>query len=71
MSNQGTVEAFLERLKTDEGLRLQLSAVDADVMQIARAAGYDFTEEALVHAASGLSEAELDEVTGGFCLSVM
>ena len=64
------LKAFLEAVKADAGLQEQLKAAgDADaVLSIAKAAGFVITADELKRAQpEGISEEELEGVSGGQC----
>ena len=66
MSEQ-QLKAFLEAVKADAGLQEKLKAAkDADaVVEIAKAAGFVISADALKKAQAELSDEELEGVTGG------
>ena len=61
------LKAFLEKVKTDTGLREKLkAAADADAaLAIAKEAGFMISAEDLKNAQSELSDEELEGVAGG------
>ena len=63
------LKAFLEKVKTDTSLQEKLNAAaDADVVAIAKAAGFSITTEDLNSHRQGVSDDELEGAAGGtFC----
>ena len=59
------LKAFLEKVKADTSLQEQLKAEGADVVAIAKAAGFTITTEDLNSHIQNLTEDELEGVTGG------
>lgn len=60
-------KAFFEKVKNDEELIMKLSkAQDSESkLEIARQEGFDFDEHEAKQVISGLSEVELESITGG------
>ncbi len=63
-----SAKAFVEKVKNDEEFRIKLGAAEnKDERQaMAKAAGFDFTEEEWHIVTSQLSEEELSAVAGGW-----
>ena len=61
------LKAFLEKVQADTSLQEQLKAEDADVVAIAKAAGFSITTEDLKEHRQTLSDDELEGVAGGGC----
>ena len=59
------LKAFLEKVKADPSLQEQLKAEGADVVAIAKAAGFTITTEDLNSHRQNLTEDELEGVAGG------
>ena len=59
------LKAFLEKVQCDTSLQEKLKAEDADVMAIAKAAGFSLSADDLKNAPSEISDAELESVAGG------
>ncbi len=59
------LKAFLEKVQVDTSLQEKLKAEDADVMAIAKAAGFSLSADDLKNAPSEISDAELESVAGG------
>ena len=61
------LKSFLEKVKTDTGLKEKLkAAADSDaVLAIAKEAGFSISADDLKNAQSELSEEELEGVAGG------
>ena len=60
------LKAFLEKVKTDTSLQEKLNAAaDADVVAIAKAAGFTITTEDLNSHRQNLTDDELEGVAGG------
>ena len=59
------LKAFLEKVQVDTSLQEKLKAEDADVMAIAKAAGFSLSADDLKNAPSEISDAELENVAGG------
>ena len=59
------LKAFLEKVQGDTSLQEKLKAEDADVMAIAKAAGFSLSADDLKNAPSEISDAELESVAGG------
>ena len=64
MSEQ-QLKAFLEKIKSDTNLQEQLKAEGADVVAIAKAAGFSITTEDLNSQVQNLTDDELEGVAGG------
>ena len=63
------LKSFLEKVKTDTGLKEKLkAAADSDaVLAIAKEAGFSISADDLKNAQSELSDEELEGVAGGEC----
>ncbi len=59
------LKAFIAKVQEDSSLQEQLKAEGADVIAIAKAAGFSITTEDLNSHRQNLSEDELESVTGG------
>ena len=59
------LKAFLEKVQADTSLQEQLKAEGADVVAIAKAAGFAITTEDLNSHRQNLSDDELEGVAGG------
>ncbi|CAE22303.1 hypothetical [Prochlorococcus marinus str. MIT 9313] len=60
------LKAFIAKVQGDTSLQEQLKAEGADVVAIAKAAGFAITEaEVKAYQTRNLSDEELDEVAGG------
>ena len=59
------LKAFLEKVKTDTSLQEKLKAEGADVVAIAKAAGFSITTEDLNSHRQNLTDDELEGATGG------
>ena len=59
------LKAFIAKLQADTSLQEQLKAEGADVVAIAKAAGYAITTEDLKAHRQNLSDAELEGMAGG------
>ena len=59
------LNAFLEKVKADSTLQDKLKAEGADVVAIAKAAGFTITTEDLNSHRQNLTEDELEGVAGG------
>ena len=59
------LKAFLEKVKDDTNLQEQLNAEGADVVAIAKAAGFSISADDLNNAQSEISDEELEGATGG------
>ena len=59
------LKAFLEKVKGDTSLQVKLNAEGADVVAIAKAAGFSITTEDLNSHRQGVSDDELEGATGG------
>ena len=59
------LKAFIAKVQADTSLQEQLKAEGADVIAIAKAAGFVITTEDLKAHQQNLSEGELDQVAGG------
>ena len=61
------LKAFLEKVKGDTSLQVKLNAEGADVVAIAKAAGFSITTEDLnSHRQVELSDDELEAAAGGW-----
>ncbi len=61
------LKAFIAKVQADTSLQEQLKAEGADVVAIAKAAGFSITTEDLNTHSQTLSDAELEGVAGGVC----
>ncbi|WP_063414334.1 Nif11-like leader peptide family natural product precursor [Prochlorococcus marinus] len=62
------LKAFIAKVQADTSLQEQLKAEGANVVAIAKAAGFSITTEELkAHRQQTLSDAELEDVAGGAC----
>ena len=59
------LKAFIAKVQADTSLQEQLKAEGADVIAIAKAAGFSITPEDLKEYRQTLSDDELDRVAGG------
>jgi predicted ribosomally synthesized peptide with nif11-like leader len=59
------LKAFLEKVKADTSLQEKLKAEGADVVAIAKAAGFSITTEDLNSHRQGVSDDELEGAAGG------
>ena len=59
------LKAFLEKVKGDTSLQEKLKAEGADVVAIAKAAGFSISAEDLTKAQSEVSDEELESAAGG------
>ena len=59
------LKAFLEKVKGDTSLQVKLNAEGADVVAIAKAAGFSITTEDLNSHRQGVSDDELEVAAGG------
>ena len=59
------LKAFLEKVKDDTSLQEQLNAEGADVVAIAKAAGFSVSVEDLTKAQPEVSDEELENAAGG------
>ena len=59
------LKAFLEKVKADTSLQEKLKAEGADVVAIAKAAGFSITTEDLNSHRQGVSDDELEVAAGG------
>ena len=59
------LKAFLEKVQVDTSLQEKLKAEGADVVAIAKAAGFSITTEDLNSHRQNLTEDELEGVAGG------
>ncbi len=66
------LKAFWEAIQADTSLQEKLSATtDADsIVSIAKEAGFEINAVEVEEAQSELSVEQLDEVAGGFCVSI-
>ena len=62
------LKAFIAKVQADTSLQEQLKAEGADVVAIAKAAGFTITTEDLNSHRQNLSEEELEGVAGGYCV---
>ena len=61
------LKAFIAKVQADTSLQEQLKAEGADVVAIAKAAGFAITTEDLNSHRQNLSDDELEDVAGGDC----
>ncbi|KZR62596.1 MULTISPECIES: Nif11-like leader peptide family natural product precursor [Prochlorococcus] len=61
------LKAFIAKVQADTSLQEQLKAEGADVVAIAKAAGFAITTEDLNSHRQNLSDAEVEGVAGGGC----
>ena len=61
------LKAFIAKVQADTSLQEQLKAEGADVVAIAKAAGFSITTEDLSTHRQNLSDDELENVAGGGC----
>ena len=59
------LKAFIEKVKGDTSLEEKLKAESADVVAIAKAAGFSISTEDLITYRQNLSDDELESVAGG------
>ncbi len=59
------LKAFISKVQADTSLQEQLKAEEADVVAIAKAAGFSITNEDLVARRQILSNEELEGTSGG------
>ncbi|WP_114992757.1 Nif11-like leader peptide family natural product precursor [Synechococcus sp. UW179A] len=59
------LKAFLEKVKADTSLQEKLKAEEADVVAIAKAAGFSITTEDLNSHRQNLTDDELEGAAGG------
>ena len=64
-----SAKAFLERIKNDEDWRNKLQAAEnkEERLAMAKAEGFDFTEEEFQDVRSQLSDEEMHGIAGGDC----
>ncbi|WP_114991200.1 Nif11-like leader peptide family natural product precursor [Synechococcus sp. UW179A] len=60
------LKAFLEKVKADTSLKEKLKAEGADLVAIAKDAGFMISVDDLKKAKSELSKVELEGIAGGF-----
>ena len=63
--SQEQLKAFIAKVQADPSLQEQLKAEGADVVAIAKAAGFSITTEELYTHIQNLSDDELEGVAGG------
>ena len=63
---QEQLKAFIAKVQADPSLQEQLKAEGADVVAIAKAAGFSITTEDLNSHRQGVSDDELEGVAGGW-----
>ena len=61
------LKAFIAKVQADKSLQEQLKAEGADVVSIAKAAGFLITKEDLQANQQNLSDEELEGAAGGVC----
>ena len=59
------LKAFIAKVQADTSLQEQLNAESADVVAIAKAAGFSITTEDLAAHRKSISEKELESAAGG------
>ena len=64
------LKAFNAKVQADTSLQEQLKAEGADVVAIAKAAGFSMTTEDLNTHRQNLNENELEDVAGGGCVNL-
>ena len=65
------LKAFIAKVQADASLQQQLKAEGADVVAIAKAAGFSISTEDLKEHRQDLSEEDLEGVAGGTLLPVI
>ncbi len=65
LKSEEQLKAFIAKVQADASLQEQLKAEGADVVAIAKAAGFSITTEDLNSHSQDLSEKELESVAGG------
>ena len=67
--SQEQAKKFIERMKTDEAFKAKIMAVEdvAERIKLAKAEGFDFTEDEVKSMSAELSDAEVSAVAGGWC----
>ena len=63
------LKAFIAKVQADPSLQEQLKAEGADVVAIAKEAGFMISADDLKNAQSEISDEELEGVSGGFKMS--
>ncbi len=66
LMSEEQLKAFLSKVQGDKSLQEQLIAEGADVVAIAKAAGFSITKEDLNTQRQYLSDEDLENVAGGF-----
>ena len=64
------LKAFIAKVQADTSLQEQLKAEGADVVAIAKAAGFSITTEDLNTHRQNPNENELEDVAGGGCVNL-
>ena len=64
------LKAFLNKVKGDASLQEKLNAEGADVIAIAKAAGFTIKQQDLLRQTSELSDEELEGVSGGTAATI-
>ena len=64
------LKAFLSKVQADKSLQDQLNAEGADVVAIAKAAGFSITSEDLKEHRQDLSDEDLEGVAGGTACAI-
>ena len=59
------LKAFIAKVQADASLQEQLKAEGADVVAIAKAAGFTIKQEDLEAASSGVTDEDLEAASGG------
>ena len=64
------LKAFIAKVQSDTSLQAQLKAEGADVVAIAKAAGFEIKHQDLLRQGSELSDEELEGVAGGLTVII-
>lgn len=64
------LKAFIVKVEADTSLQEQLKAEGADVIAIAKSAGFSITTDDIAAHRQNMSDAELEGVAGGCCTSM-
>ncbi len=67
--SQEQLKAFIAKVQAEKSLQEQLNAEGADVVAIAKSAGFSITTEDLKAHRQDLSDEELENVAGGTCIA--
>ncbi|KGG27784.1 MULTISPECIES: Nif11-like leader peptide family natural product precursor [unclassified Prochlorococcus] len=68
--SEDQLKAFIAKVQADTSLQEQLKAEGADVVAIAKAAGFTITTEDLNSQSQDLSDEELESASGGIFLTM-